>query len=359
MRKSQRKKNVQRQSAKSGMAPGTPVFIGEQKQDTVRIDIIHYGPDFCDNVFDTDIEHGVVPAREQSVTWINCTGIHDVRVIQDISNRFGLHPLTVEDIVNTNQRPKAEVFPNYIYIVLKMMKYHEDSDTVLLEHVSLILGKNYVLSFQETAGDVFDGVRERIRTSKGKIRAMQADYLAYTLMDAVVDQYFFVVERLGDCIEEIDDRLIHVSVSQDLQEIHRLKRNIVFLRKAVWPMREEINTLEKSETSLIQQETRVYLRDLYDHTIQVIDMVETFRDLLAGVHDTYLSAVSNRMNEVMKILTIISTLFIPLTFIAGIYGMNFEHMPELTWKWGYFAVLGVMTSMTVGMLLFFRRKKWI
>ncbi|MDY6840892.1 MAG: magnesium/cobalt transporter CorA, partial [Pseudomonadota bacterium] len=272
---------------------------------------------------------------------------------------LNLHPLTLEDIVNTDHRPKIEEFPEYIYMVLKMISYNEAANRVEIEHVSLVLGETYVVSFQEKDGDVFDTVRERLRTTKGRIRSMKADYLAYALMDAVVDNYFLAVERIGDRIEDLDDQILANPKPDDMQQLHRLKRDILSLRKAVWPLREEIGALDKSESPLIRPETKVFLRDLYDHAIQIIDMVETFRDILGTVHDTFLSSMNNRMNEVMKILTIIATTFIPLTFIVGVYGMNFEYMPELKWKWGYFLVLGVMLVIGLGMIGYFQKKKWL
>lgn len=359
MSKRQKRKNVRRQSTKSGLAPGTPVFIGERKRETTRIDIIDYDDAALNEFPDTTVEQCTLLAQSETVTWINVIGLHDLGMIELIGKRFNLHPLTIEDLVNTNQRPKAEIFPDYLFIVLKMMSYSETANSVDVEHVSLILGKNYVISFLENEGDVFDTVRARIRSAKGRIRAMPSDYFAYVLMDAVVDHYFLAVERIGDFIEDIDDRLLADPQPDDVQEIHRLKREILVLRKAVWPLREEVGAIEKSESPLIHHETRIFLRDLYDHTIQVIDMVETFRDLLGGMHDTYLSSVSNHMNEIMKVLTIIATIFIPLTFIVGVYGMNFEHMPELKWPWGYYLIWLVMAGVGVGMVLFFKRKKWI
>ncbi len=359
MPKGRHARNARRQSSKTGLSPGTPVFIGERRMERARIDIIDYGPDHCSELPDATLEQCMERARAETVTWINITGIHDSGMIEAIGRHFSLHPLTIEDIVNTGQRPKAEAFPNYIFIALKMITREEASGTIGVEHVSLVLGDHYVLSFQEADGDVFTPVRERIRTAKGRIRGMKSDYLVYTLMDAIVDHYFLSIEHIGDCIEDIDDRLLAGPSPGDLRAIHRLKRDLLALRKAVWPLRDAIGGLEKGDFPLIQPETRIFLRDLYDHTIQAIDMVETFRDLLAGVHDTYLSTVSNRMNEVMKVLTIISTLFIPLTFIAGVYGMNFEHMPELKWPWGYYAVLAVMGLVAAGMIAFFRRRKWI
>ena len=344
--------------SKVGLSPGAMVFVGQRKMSAVRIDAINYAEGAFDERKDVSVEGCRDLATAAGVTWINVNGIHDISPIEALGKCLNLHPLTMEDIVNTSQRPKAEVFPDYIYVVLKMITFNEARNQVEMEHVSLILGANFVVSFQEDEDDLFDAVRERIRSAKGRIRSMGADYLAYALMDAVVDHYFLTVERIGDRIEDFDDRILADPKPEDLQEIHRFKRDILGLRKAVWPLREEVSTLEKTESALIRSETGVFLRDLYDHTIQVIDMVETFRDILGGMHDTYLSSLSNRMNEVMKVLTVIATLFIPLTFIAGVYGMNFEYMPELKWRWGYGLVWGVMLAVGMGMVCYFRKKKW-
>ncbi len=344
--------------SKVGLSPGAMVFVGQRKMSAVRVDVIKYAEGAFDEREDVSVKECRDTAKTAGVTWINVNGIHDISLIEALGKCLDLHPLTLEDIVNTSQRPKAEVFPNYIYVVLKMTTFNEARNRIEMEHVSLILGDRFVISFQEDEGDLFDAVRERIRSAKGRIRQMGADYLAYALMDAVVDHYFLTVERIGDRIEDFDDRILADPKPEDLQDIHRFKRDILGLRKAVWPLREEVSTLEKTESALIHPETRVFLRDLYDHTIQVIDMVETFRDILGGMHDTYLSSLSNRMNEVMKVLTIIATIFIPLTFIAGVYGMNFEHMPELQWRWGYPLIWGVMLAVGVGMLCYFKKKKW-
>jgi magnesium transporter len=267
--------------------------------------------------------------------------------------------MTLEDIVNSTQRPKLEVFPEYLFIVLKMMTCSEEAGTVAIEHVSLILGKGYVISFLEDEGDVFDTVRSRIRSSTGRIRALKADYLAYSLMDAVVDQYFLAVERIGDRIEEIDEQILTDPRPEHARQIHQLKRDILNLRRAVWPFREEVSSLVRSESALISRDTRVFWRDLYDHAIRIIDMVEVHRDLLGSMHDTYLTTISNRMNEVMKMLTIISTIFIPMTFLVGVYGMNFEYMPELKWHHGYCLVWVVMLSIAIGLFVYFKRRKWL
>ncbi|ROQ92189.1 magnesium/cobalt transporter CorA [Desulfosoma caldarium] len=354
-----KRRNRPSQSVKTTLPPGSPVFIGEKRVEKIRIDIIDYNENSIKECRDADLKECERLAKGQTVTWINVIGIHDPGIIEGIGSIFNLHPLTIEDIVNTNQRPKMEEFPDYLFIVLKMSTYNDETNNLEMEHVSLILGDNFVISFQEEEGDVFEPVRQRLRSSKGRIRKLKSDYLAYALMDAVVDHYFVAVERMGDWIEEVDDRIVAEPKQEDIQEIHRLKKNILILRKAVWPLREEIGSLEKSASHLIHPETRLFLRDLYDHTIQVIDITETFRDLVGGMHDTYLSGISNRMNEIMKVLTIFSTIFIPLTFIAGVYGTNFDNIPELHFKYGYFAMLGLMLIVALLMLRFFKRRGWI
>lgn len=337
--------------------PEAPVFVGEMKRDKIRIDIISYNERTLHEFADISVQELDSLNQPSVVTWINVSGIHDLQVIEAIGKRFGLHPLTVEDIVNTTQRPKAEVFPDYLFIALKMMSSNEAS--VNVEHVSIILGPNYVISFLEDEGDVFDVVRERLRRTIGRIRTLKSDFLAYSLVDAVVDHYYLVVEQIGSYIDEVDERLSTEARPDDVHLIHRLKREILGLRKAVWPLREEVSAIDKSASTLIQPETHVFLHDLYDHTIQIIDIVENYRELLNGMHDLYLSSVSNRTNEIMKMLTIIATIFIPLTFIAGVYGMNFEHMPELKWPWGYYFIWLVMLVCGGSMVMFFKRKKWL
>ena len=348
-----------RRSKKTGLPPGTPVYVGERKDEKVRISVMDYDELKYQEKEVKDVEECFQFKDTSTVTWINIDGIHQVDIIEKIGRNFDLHPLIQEDIVNTEQRPKIEDFGNYIYIVLKMVYHDENDGDIKIEQVSLILGENFVISFQEKEGDIFNHVRERIRNGKGRIRNMKADYLAYSLLDAVVDNYFFILEKSGEKIEELEDKVVLQPKPETLQEIHKLKRGMIFLRRSVWPLREVISNLERGESALIQESTRIYLRDVYDHTIQVIDSVETFRDMLSGMHDTYLSSISNRMNEIMKVLTIIATIFIPLTFVAGIYGMNFKFMPELDWRWGYFAVWSIMVAVAVLMIFYFKKKKWL
>jgi magnesium transporter len=353
------KKIVGKREKKIGLPPGTPVFVGEQKAEVAKITILDYDETQFQQREVKEVEECFLFRETPTVTWINVDGLHDIDVIEKIGKHFDMHPLILEDIVNTQQRPKMEEFEKYIYIVLKMLYYDEETEGTQVEQVSLILGENYVISFQEREGDIFNPVRERIRNGKGRIRKMGPDYLAYALLDAVVDHYFTILEKDGEKVEILEDDVIKDPNPDTFQDIHKLKRDMIFLRRSVWPLRELINGLERVETALIRKSTRIYLRDIYDHTIQVIDTLETYRDMLSGMHDTYLSSVSNRMNEVMKVLTIIATIFIPLTFIAGIYGMNFEFMPELKWHWAYFTVWGVIAVIAVLMVIFFKRKKWL
>jgi magnesium transporter len=354
-----RERTVSGREKKAGLAPGTPVFLGRRKQEKVKIEIISYSPDRVEENRDASPADCLLPREAGVVIWINIYGIHDVELIKSLADNFRLHPLTTEDIVNTNQRPKAEDYEGYIFFALRMLTYDAGRNAIESESVSLVLGDGYLISFQEREGDVLDPLRERIRAGKGRVRSAGSDYLAYRIMDAVVDEYFVAVEKLGDHIERLDELILAAPDSDHMRELHRLKREILSLRKAVWPLREEVAAIEKSDSALIGGSTRIYLRDLYDHTIQIIDMIETYRDIIGGMHDTFLSSLSNRMNEVMKVLTIIATIFIPLTFIAGVYGMNFVHMPELAWPAGYFLVLGLMAVIAGSMLVFFRKRGWL
>lgn len=353
-------KLIKKRSGKAGLPPGSLVHIGEKKAEEVKITIIDYDEThFQEKVIKT-IEECIPFKDKPTVTWINVDGIHQVELLEKLGQCYGLHPLTLEDILNTDQRPKIEDFGDYVFIVLKMLYYRDKTDEIVTEQMSLILGLNFVISFQEgIEGDVFDPIRERIRSDKGRIRKMGADYLAYSLLDSIVDYYFVILEKLGERIESLEEKLVANPNPETLQIIHNLKREMIFLRKSVWPLREVISGLERGESSLIKESTRIYLRDVYDHTIQVIDTIETFRDMLSGMLDIYLSSVSNRLNAVMKVLTIIATIFMPLTFLAGIYGMNFKFMPELEWRWGYPLIWIVMLGIGIFMLFYFKKKKWL
>jgi magnesium transporter len=352
-------RSMRKRSRKAGLPPGTLAPLEELPAQDVIVTVIDYDKDNIQEKTLDKVEEAFPFKDKPSVTWINVDGIGRLDIIEKLGGRYGVHPLVLEDIVHTGQRPKMEEFDDYIYVVLNMLLLDRDKSEVAAEQVSIILGSNFVVSFQERPGDVFDSLRDRIRTGKGRIRNMGADYLAYSLLDAIVDNYFAVLEDFGEKIEGLEDELISDPSPRTLQTIHDLKREMIYLRKSVWPLREVISSLQRCESPLIQENTRVYLRDVYDHTIQVIETVETFRDMISGMLDIYLSSVSNRMNEVMKVLTIIATIFIPLTFIAGVYGMNFQHMPELGWWWAYPAVWAVMAAVSILMIAYFRRKKWL
>lgn len=350
---------IKKRSVKSGLPPGTLVHIGERSEREIGITVMDYNAAGCEEKKIKALNECFYYTDTSLVTWIDVEGLHEIEIIRQVGDCQGLHPLVLEDILNTDQRPKLEDFVDYLYIVLKMLRTGENGE-IVTEQVSLILGANFVISFQEgVEGDVFTPIRERIRNGKGKIRTMGADYLAYSLIDAVVDNYFVVLEGVGERVETLEGEVMTKPRPETVREIHRLKRDMILLRKAVWPLREVIGALERRESKLITEPVVVYLRDVYDHTIQVIDAIEASRDMLAGMLDIYLSSISNRMNEIMKFLTIIGTIFIPLTFIAGVYGMNFQNMPELHWQWGYYGALGIMSAVALTMLVYFKRKKWL
>ena len=314
--------------------PGTLVHVGESRTETPRITLMDYDEEKFNEKELAKVE-GCFPCRDSAtVSWINVDGVHDVQIIEEAGQHFGIHPLVQASIVDTSQRPKLEAFDEYLFLVLKMLVYDEAGGGTSTEQVSLILGPRWVISFQERPGDVFHEVRERIRGKTGRIRQMGSDYLVYALIDAIVDHYFVILENLGEKVESLDDALISRPTPGSLQEIKALKREMIVLRKSVWPLREAISGLERSESPLVHKPVRVYFRHVYDHTIQVMD-------------------------EVMKVLTIIATIFMPLAFVAGVYGMNFKAMPELGWRYGYVAALGVMAAIAGAMLVYFRRRRWI
>jgi len=350
---------IKKRSTKSGLPPGALIHIGEKKVELAKIRILDYDEIQYEEKEAQTIEECFPFKDKPTITWINIDGLHQVDIIEKIGKNLDFHPLLLEDILNTEQRPKIEDFDTHIYLVLKMLYYDDKTNEINSEQVSIIFGQNYVISFQEKEVDVFNPIRERIRTGKGRVRKMGADHLAYSLIDAIVDGYFLILEKLGENIEDVEEKMIANPTPETLHAIHRLKRKMISLRKSVWPLREVVSAIERSDSTLIQGSTRIYLKDVYDHTIQVIDTVETYRDVLSGMLDIYLSSISNKMNEIMKVLTIIATIFIPLTFIAGVYGMNFEYMPELKWKWGYPAIWSVMLTVGISMLFYFRKKKWL
>lgn len=357
--KTRRPKISKKRERKVGLPPGTPVFVGRQKIDKVEVTIIEYNTLKCEEKTLSNIEEILQLEKSSSVIWINIIGLHDIDFIERFGQKFNLHPLLLEDIINTDQRPKIDDYENHLYCVLKMLDFNDEVKSIVIEQISLILGINYVISFQEQPEDVFDPVRDRLKNNKGKIRSLGADYLFYALLDVLVDNYFLVIEKLGDIIEFLEEEVVEDPHTETLQTIHNLKTNIIYLRKAIWPLREIISKLERIGSKLILDNTQRYLRDVYDHIIQVIDTIETLRDIVSGLLDIYLSSISNRMNQIMKVLTIVSTIVIPMTVISGIYGMNFQYMPELHWILGYPMALVFMGLIAIIMISYFWKKDWL
>jgi magnesium transporter len=346
-------------SRKAGASPGTLVHIGEQQIDQVRLTLVNYDSHTLEEHQVSTLDEALALCTGDHLTWLNIDGIHDIELIGRLGRHFDIHPLTQEDILNTMHRPKFEEFEHYAFIVLKMLRYDSTSGRVLTEQFSLILTENVLISLQEAQGDVFEPVRTRLQKGRGRIRNAGCDYLAYALIDAIVDHYFAILEQIGIQIGAIENQTLSDPTAAVLQDIHTMKRKILYLRKQIWPLREVVGTMAKEESALIRDETMIFLRDVHDHTVQIMETIESQRDLLAGLLDLYMTGISNRMNEIMKVLTIIATMFIPITFIAGVYGMNFKYMPELEWPWGYGLIWGVMVAMVIVMVIFFKKKKWL
>ncbi|WP_324719039.1 magnesium/cobalt transporter CorA [Salinimicrobium sp. HB62] len=340
-------------------APGTVTYVGRKEQVETVLEVIDYNAEAFERFVSKTPEDAFKFEEEDRTTWINIDGLSNTAEIEKIGKYYDLHPLIIEDIVNTNQRPKIDEYSDYFFIVAKMLYYREDG-RLENEHISMVLGKNYVITFQEAGGDVFDGVRERLSKAKGRIRSRGADYLVFALLDAIVDNYFVVVEEMSDKIEAMEERVFDPQPNDDITlEIQELKRTMLRIRRAVNPLREVVSRLEKMDHELIQEQTINYLKDLYDHMLQVSENIEIYREMTWGLMDMYMTSISNKMNEVMKVLTIMASIFIPLTFLAGIYGMNFEYMPELHFKFSYPILLVIMSVLIVGMLIYFRRKRWL
>jgi magnesium transporter len=345
-----------------GASPGALIAPKHKEVERPRLHVVCYGPDGCDEREVETLAEALPLIRHREVTWIDVVGVQDVELLQLLGQHFGLHPLALEDVMNVGQRPKVEEHSDHFFVIMRLLHL----GTVLrVEQVSLFFSKNVVITLQEYEGDPFDPIRERIRNAAGRIRNRGADYLAYALVDALEDSLFPVLETYGEWIEEIEEELLRDPAPEMLETIQRIKRDLLWVRRAAWPHREVISSLERSESELISKGTKKYLRDAYEHSVQVMDVVETFRDLAGGLMDLYLSKQSHHMNEVMKVLTIMASIFIPLTFIAGIYGMNFDHessplnMPELHWAWGYPVAIGAMVTIGLGMVFYFRRKRWL
>jgi magnesium transporter len=348
-----------RVTKKPGQAPGNLHFTGEKRLENVIIHLYDYDVDQLGEYDLSKIDDSRPYLESPSKTWINICGLHDIDKLKEIWEYFGLHPLIQEDILNTNQRAKIEEYPDHMFFVLQMMSFIKDTGNLNIQQVSIVLSKNSVLAFQEDDHPIFEPVLHRLRSGAPRLRSHGTDYLSYALIDTIVDHYFEVMEKLGDEIEELENKILEDHSDTIPEQIHTLRRKLIYFRKSIWPLRDSLNTLMRDESHLIQEENKIYFRDVHDHLVQIIDGIENYRDMVVGMLDMHMSQVSNRMNEVMKVLTIIATIFIPLTFIAGVYGMNFEYMPELTVPWAYPLVWAVMIITTIGMLFFFRKKDWL
>lgn len=346
-------------SEKFGLAPGSVIHVGERLETTGKIKLIEFSKDFLIEQEIKTVSELIPPKDKPTVSWFSITGLHDVELIERLGKEFTIHQLVLEDIANTHQRPKVEEFDDIIFIVLRVIRFDAESLTFDNEQFSLILGSNFILTFEESESDLLHPIIRRIQNSRGRFRSQGADYLSYSIIDLVVDHYFLIEDSLDEIVEDLEDQLL-LSPSPDmLNTIQKLKRGMIFVRRAVSPLREVLNGLLRSESDLIRDTTKVYLRDVYDHTIRVAEGLDTYRDLIAGLLEIYLSSLSNKMNEVMKVLTVFATIFIPLTFLAGVYGMNFDYMPELKWAWSYPVFWSISIATAVGLLVFFRRKKWL
>lgn len=343
-----------------GLPPGSLVFTGTQKMETVEITLIQYSTEsFSEKKFQDPDDLLSAISTFEGVNWVNVDGLHDADLVEKLNTHLDIHRLSMEDILSVGQRTKLEEYANYVHVVLRMFDADTKDETIDGEQLSFLLKGNVLLSFQERKGDVFDIIRTRIREDKGIIRKKNADYLLYALLDTVVDHYFMTLENFSEKIEELEFELLENPNKDTLNAIYQLRRESLSLRRCVYPLREMINRFEKLEEPLINKETKLYIRDLYDHTIQIIETVEVFREMIIGLLELYMNSVSNKLNEIMKVLTIMSSIFIPLTFVVGVYGMNFDNMPILHYKYGYYAVWLIMALLVVFMVIYFKRKKWL
>lgn len=350
---------MKKRSRKFGLPPGSMVHIGNHTSEKTTLSIIDYDTQHVNEQNDVSVQDCLMYLGKPTTTWINVRGIHDVKMIETIGRHFGLHPLALEDIVNSGQRSKLDDYKDTIYIVMRLLKYNVEKAELEDEQVSIILGSNYVISFVESKSDIFNHVRDRILNTNSRIRQQGADYLCYTLIDTIVDTYFLNLEQFDEKLELLEKSLVKKPEPSLLVQIQHTKREIALMRKSVWPVREVVNQFRKMETPLIKDSTKLYMQDVYDHTIQAIDTIESFRDISSGLLDIYLSNISFHLNEIMKVLTVVATVFAPATFIASFYGMNFANMPELRSEWGYPIVIGMMACVSFGMLYYFHRKRWI
>ncbi|WP_226390228.1 magnesium/cobalt transporter CorA [Penaeicola halotolerans] len=353
------KRRKHKSSIKKGLAPGTLVHVGEKNMEQIELDLYCYNADELSFHNLQSVEELDPFMTRKGVKWLNISGVHDVDIISAIGKKFNLHPLVMEDLVSTQQRPKLEIFDHYLFIVNRMLYTLNGHQEFVSEQVSFIVGDDYILSFQEKKDDVFDGVRKRLENAIGRMRKSGPDYMLYALMDSIVDHYFILLEHVSDSTEEIENDVFDDKSPRNvLSKIHAIKYELINMRKAVWPLREVLANIKRLESPLVQEETKIFINDVYDHTIQIIDGIETQRDITGSLVESHMTNLSNKQNDVMKTLTIISTIFIPLTFIAGVYGMNFEYIPELSWSYGYFGVWAVFLILATVLFIYFKVKKW-
>ncbi|OGT42251.1 MAG: magnesium and cobalt transport protein CorA [Gammaproteobacteria bacterium RIFCSPHIGHO2_12_FULL_37_34] len=351
---------IRKRAKKAGHAPGSALYTGEPVNTTPQITVVTYNAKDYQQTSSTRLEDCFTEQKQDAITWISIEGLHDTALVKQVGKLFNLHPLTIEDILNIDQRPKVEEFTGYLFITVKVLLWQQATTTFGVQQLSLVLGKNFILSFQELDTTLFDAICERLKSSPNqRLRKQGADYLAYRLIDTVVDAYFVVLEALGETIEQVEKQIITAPTPHNTRTIYRLKQQLLLLRKSIWPMREAVNHLMHTEDNLITKFTRVYMRDVYDHTMQAIDALEISRDMLSSMLDMYLSSLTNRMNEIIKTLTIISTIFIPITSIASIYGMNFTYMPGLHWPYGFAFIMSMMGLVVIAMMLYFWKRKWV
>lgn len=340
---------------KAGQPPGSLIYSGKSKEHTPRIHIIDYNKETFFEEYIQNVEDCEKYFHTNTITWINITGIHNSNIVEKFGTQFKLHSLVMEDILHPQQRPKMEEYEDHLFLVVRAI----DNKNFQGKQISFVLTNKVLLTFQEDEQDIFDPIRERLRNSKGRIRNLDIDYLLYAFLDAMVDNFFLVLEDLGENITNLEEKVIKDSSPRNMREIHNIKTNLILIRKSIFPAREIINSLLRDDKKYIKKETVPFLRDLYDHIIQVMDSVETYRDTMSGMMDLYLSSVSNRTNEIMKVLTLFASIFIPLTFVTGIYGMNFDILPELHWRHGYLFFWFIIMGLLGGMIIYFRKKNWL
>ena len=352
-------KRAKRASKKFGEAPGTLIYVGRERFHAPTVTHLHYTEQACTERVIETLPEGEWQREEEGVHWIEVSGIHERSVVEAMGERFHLHPLVLEDVMNTHQRPKVEDYDDYLYAVMKVVEIENDLVGVKGKQVSLILGKNYVITFVEEANSLFIPVRSRIQNPRWRQRRLGADYLFYSLIDCLVDHFFVLEEQVYELIERVEEDIVTDSTPATLKRVYKMKRFLIEVRKQLFAMRDMIRGLGQNDKEIIQEPTRIYLMDVYDHCIRVTETFEVMHEMLSNMVEIHLSTMSNRLNEVMKFLTLISTIFIPLSFVAGVYGMNFMYMPELHWRWGYPVAMSIMSLMGGGLLWFFKRKRWI